>query len=181
VRLNVDDKDTRQDILQVALELFTERGYARTSLREIAERLGISKAAVYYHFRAKEELVSELTRPWLARLEELVDSGSDSEAEAVLAAYLRVFVAEQPVVGLLARNPTLLEQTGVGERAVELLDRLSHTIAGPAASDDDRLRAACAIGAINAVARERELTSDQLDVVLACAVSALNTPARAPA
>ena len=42
--------DTREQIRRLALQLFAERGYDGTSLREIADRLGITKAAVYYHF-----------------------------------------------------------------------------------------------------------------------------------
>jgi len=49
--------DTRTRIQAVALELFTEQGYDATSLREIAERLGVTKAALYYHFKSKEEIV----------------------------------------------------------------------------------------------------------------------------
>src|ERR1039457_770640 len=49
--------DTRQRIQAVALELFAEQGYEKTSLREIAERLGVTKAALYYHFKSKEAIV----------------------------------------------------------------------------------------------------------------------------
>src|SRR6185436_11991752 len=49
--------DTRSRVQKVALELFAEQGYEKTSLREIAERLGVTKAALYYHFKSKEEIV----------------------------------------------------------------------------------------------------------------------------
>jgi AcrR family transcriptional regulator len=51
---------TRERILDVALELFTEQGYDKTSLRDISERLGITKAALYYYFERKEEILLEL-------------------------------------------------------------------------------------------------------------------------
>src|SRR5215813_8508211 len=51
---------TRERILDVALELFNEQGYDKTSLREIAERLGVTKAALYYHFERKEDILLEL-------------------------------------------------------------------------------------------------------------------------
>ena len=57
----VDAKsDTRQRILDVALDLFTEQGYDGTSLREIAEQLGVTKAALYYHFESKEDILMAL-------------------------------------------------------------------------------------------------------------------------
>ncbi|MFA7765042.1 TetR/AcrR family transcriptional regulator [Streptomyces sp. NPDC048723] len=59
--------DTRQRIQDVALELFAEQGYEKTSLREIAERLEVTKAALYYHFKTKEDIIisifEDLTRP----------------------------------------------------------------------------------------------------------------------
>src|SRR5512132_2864062 len=52
--------DTRERIQAIARELFAEQGYEKTSLREIAERLGVTKAALYYHFKSKEDIVLEL-------------------------------------------------------------------------------------------------------------------------
>jgi AcrR family transcriptional regulator len=52
--------DTRQRILDVALDLFTEQGYDGTSLREIAEQLKITKAAIYYYFESKEDILMAL-------------------------------------------------------------------------------------------------------------------------
>ena len=44
----------------MALDLFTEQGYDGTSLREIAEQLGVTKAALYYHFESKEDILMAL-------------------------------------------------------------------------------------------------------------------------
>jgi AcrR family transcriptional regulator len=52
--------DTRQRILDVALDLFTEQGYDGTSLRQIAEQLDITKAAIYYYFESKEDILMAL-------------------------------------------------------------------------------------------------------------------------
>ena len=64
---------TRRRILDVALELFIEQGYDRTSLREIAERLGFSKAALYYHYKAKDDILRALADALMADLEEVLD------------------------------------------------------------------------------------------------------------
>lgn len=53
-------KSTRERILDVALDLFIEKGYDKTSLREIAEQLGFTKAALYYHFASKEDILMAL-------------------------------------------------------------------------------------------------------------------------
>ena len=57
--------DTRQRILDVAAELFAEQGYDGTSLREIAERIGVTKAALYYHFQSKDQILQALARAGL--------------------------------------------------------------------------------------------------------------------
>jgi AcrR family transcriptional regulator len=56
-------RDTRAEILVVAAELFTERGFEATSLREIAVRLGITKAALYYHFASKDDILRAIMEP----------------------------------------------------------------------------------------------------------------------
>ena len=55
-----DEGDTRERILDVALDLFIEQGYDKTSLRQIAEPLGFTQAAIYYHFAAKEDILVAL-------------------------------------------------------------------------------------------------------------------------
>jgi AcrR family transcriptional regulator len=52
--------DTRERILDVALDLFIEKGYDKTTLREIAEQLGFTKAALYYHFPSKQRILIAL-------------------------------------------------------------------------------------------------------------------------
>ena len=51
---------TAMEILQVAHDLFYEKGYEKSTTREISERVGISKAAVYHHFKNKEEILFEI-------------------------------------------------------------------------------------------------------------------------
>jgi AcrR family transcriptional regulator len=51
---------TRERILDIALDLFIDKGYDKTSLREIAEKLGFSKAALYYHFASKDDILLAL-------------------------------------------------------------------------------------------------------------------------
>jgi AcrR family transcriptional regulator len=66
--------ETRQRIQDVARELFTQKGVQRTSLQDIANRLGITKPALYYHFRSREELVRSILQP-------LIDEGENFVAE----------------------------------------------------------------------------------------------------
>jgi AcrR family transcriptional regulator len=64
---------TRQKIQQVALALFAEQGYDKTSLREIAERLDVTKAALYYHFRTKDDILASVFEDYFTRIDEIVE------------------------------------------------------------------------------------------------------------
>ncbi|HEV7962017.1 MAG TPA: TetR family transcriptional regulator, partial [Actinoplanes sp.] len=55
-----DDRATRQRILDAAAGRFAVHGYAGTSVAHIAADLGISKAALYHHFRSKAEILAEI-------------------------------------------------------------------------------------------------------------------------
>ena len=66
--------DTRERILDVALDLFTEQGFDGTSLRQIAEQLGVTKAALYYHFESKDDILMALH----LRLHEFGKGGPDA-------------------------------------------------------------------------------------------------------
>ena len=65
---------TRERIQRVARELFAEKGVQRTSLQDIASRLGITKPALYYHFSSREDLVRSILQP-------LMDEGERFVAE----------------------------------------------------------------------------------------------------
>jgi AcrR family transcriptional regulator len=64
--------DTRERAVRVALELFTAQGFEQTSLREIADRLGITKAALYYHYHSKEQLLEAVVDSMLAPVDAIV-------------------------------------------------------------------------------------------------------------
>ena len=58
-------KDTRARILDTALTLFSENGYAGTNIRELTASLGLVKSALYRHFKSKQEI-------WDALLDEMI-------------------------------------------------------------------------------------------------------------
>lgn len=83
--------DTRAAIQRVALELFTKKGYEATSLREIADELGIQKPSLYYHFRGKEDILRALFDERGDEVEQLLDwiKQQPQRPELVRAAVLR--------------------------------------------------------------------------------------------
>ena len=175
--------ETREQILSTALALFLAQGYEATSLREIAECLDITKAALYYHFPAKEQLVVELTRPFLNQLADLIATARAEDPQrrsdgrlALLTAYLDVLISHGRVISLLTQNPATQNHPDVGLRARNLVESFTAEIAGPDAGAEDKVRVACAIGGINAVASG--LVADPARakrVILGAALAALDS------
>ena len=52
--------DTKERILETALELFAQSGYLGTSMNDIAKKLGITKAALYKHYTSKQEILDRI-------------------------------------------------------------------------------------------------------------------------
>lgn len=180
---------TRSQVLATALELFTTQGYEGTSLRQIAERLGMTKAAVYYHFPAKEHLVLELTRPFIDGVADLLSQARDDRAKRdprqrridLLDGYLDVLLANHQVVNLLARDPGTQLHPDIGQRARVLINALETELLGADAGDDDRVRVSCALAALSSVAgMPPALAASSRSVVLAAATAALDSGQSAP-
>jgi AcrR family transcriptional regulator len=187
--------DTRQDILDAALVLFAEQGYDKTSLREIAEQVGVTKAALYYHFPSKEQILVALFEPVAAMQERLLD---DLRTDALLdpAAWLpaveRVLDAildNRRLWSLLERNATTLmalDQAGTfAEAHQELHRRTEEFFADARVPLDARVRLACAFGSVFGVVEVGgsmifgESTSDELTPVVVGIVREILAPVTA--
>lgn len=64
---------TRDEILKVALDLFTRKGFEGTSIRDIADALGMTKSSLYYHFVNKDDIVSSLMKDRESEVDELIE------------------------------------------------------------------------------------------------------------
>jgi len=68
------DTDVRHRLLSCATQVFTRKGYAATTVREIVTAAGVTKPVLYYYFRNKEGIYLELIRSAFAKLDALLDS-----------------------------------------------------------------------------------------------------------
>src|ERR1700735_406842 len=115
---------TRERILDIALELYTEHGYDKTSLRDIAERLGTTKAALYYHFKSKADILLELHlrlhamgHEILAELEALGDGPRRAAAwPALVDRFITEFAKNRALISLHQRNQSAFEDLHRSER-----------------------------------------------------------------
>ena len=112
---------TRERILNVALDLFTEKGYDGASLREIAERLGVTKAAIYYHFASKDDILMALHM----RLHEFGKDALSQMTEEPVTLELWGELLDQIVGQMLAQRKLFLFHER-NQAALEKLHRKDH-------------------------------------------------------
>jgi AcrR family transcriptional regulator len=151
---------TRERILDIALELFTEQGYEKTSLRDIAERLGTTKAALYYHFERKQDILLELHlrlhalgREALERLDDLEDGQQRADAwPRLLDDFIDEVVNNRELVLMHQRNHGALEQLQHNERHQaendDIEQRFRRILQSPEIPLERRVRMACSIAAV---------------------------------
>jgi AcrR family transcriptional regulator len=150
--------DTRARIQDVAVALFTEQGYEKTSLREIAEHLEVTKAALYYHFKSKEDIVRSLVEDYVGQVDELIAWAKDEPSGAatsheVLRRYVAIVAGGERVFRMLHENQATIKSLAngkpTGEVFRERLGSLIGLLTGPGAPVEDRLRATMALGGIS--------------------------------
>ncbi|MFL0806913.1 MAG: TetR family transcriptional regulator [Oceanobacter sp.] len=99
-------KNTAISILSAAEELFAEKGFAETSLRNITSRAGVNLAAVNYHFGSKKELIQAVFARFLTPF--------CAELESELNNYQAELDGQRPdlttLLGLLARTASKVDQ-----------------------------------------------------------------------
>ncbi len=93
-RTKEDAEQTRQAILESAMDIFYEKGYSKTTFDEIAKRINLTKGAVYWYFRNKPDIVAALINDFvqkhIKRLEEFragKEENLDILADMMLLAY----------------------------------------------------------------------------------------------
>ncbi|MEU5675428.1 helix-turn-helix domain-containing protein, partial [Micromonospora sp. NPDC047753] len=143
--------DTRTRILRAALDLFAEHGYQRTSLRQIGERLRLTKTAILYHFPAKEHLLAALVEPLVADLEALLDSAQTQPTEqarwTVVEGWVDIMLAHRRPLGMLFHDIALIGRGDTYHRLMEVAMRANDLITGPNAGRRERVSAVQALGA----------------------------------
>lgn len=148
---------TRDRILEAALDLFTEIGYEATSLRQIAGRVGISKASLYYHFASKRDILKALAEQVSRGAEgfyhQVMNRGHDPAAWPDLIDHLvSEVITRRALFLMIDRNRTAFEALSQEEDMLGELhkrqEQLTDMLSDPAVPLAYRVRFACAMGAV---------------------------------
>lgn len=169
-----DAAGTRSAILSRALILFSENGYAGTSMADLAQALGLSKAAIYHHFESKEAILKNLVGSTFSDINALVSEFEKLTADKidpreVLRRFAEtVFIHREVIHLVLSQLP--VEMKVKGNEHSNFIARLQKILVGnnPGLESAMRARAATSIIATGFVPPPfgRLLDSDEVDLSL---------------
>jgi AcrR family transcriptional regulator len=142
--------DTRARILEVALDLFTARGLQQTSLREIADRLGLTKPALYYHFTSRDDLVRSLMQPFVDDGDALLDrvERDGADARELLGEYFDLTHRHRRIVMVMLRDLSAPAFQDFPTRVIGWRTRLTALLTGPDPTLAEQARAIVALGGL---------------------------------
>jgi AcrR family transcriptional regulator len=173
-RIRTGDEDTadvREHIRRIALDLFIEEGYDKTSLREIAEKLGVTKAALYYHFPTKDDIVKSLIEERIRAVDGLLQWAAEQpRTERMRLEFVRRYAtlhdlgAHENVIRFFERNQTLINTMPIGQQMREQMKQVFNLLVDPAEPLAQQLRRGMSIFAIHAswfILRDHPGTPDE--------------------
>ena len=140
-------------IIDAALVLFAEHGISGTSLQMIADALGVTKAAVYHQYNAKDQIVLDVAAVVLTRLEAAVTAAeaerSRSRArEVLIAEMVDLAVERRRMASVLQRDPVMLRFLEEHEPFRRVMERVNRLLMGGAFDPRARVQAAMVASAI---------------------------------
>jgi AcrR family transcriptional regulator len=147
--------NTRQRIQDVALELFAEQGYEKTSLREIAERLEVTKAALYYHFKTKEEILvsifDDLSQPIVGLIEWGKEQPQTLETkQEIIRRYSETLAGASRLFRFMQENQATVKELRVGETFRTRMMGMRDILIDPDAELVDQVRCVSAMFTLHA-------------------------------
>lgn len=167
-------RDTKRAILDAAVQLFVSKGFEQTSLREIADAVGITKPSLYYHYASKLDLLVAIINPLLDDLRALADEvetlpAPDAEARrTVLRTYIRTMIRHRVAGEMMVRNAVAIVNA-VADQYPLMVDAnkvLRDWLAGPDLTPVRLLRASAAMEILTVALISNEVAPDAGDDVV---------------
>ncbi len=145
---------TRRRIQAVAQELFVQQGVRNTSLRQISDRLGITKPALYYHFASRDDLIRSIIQPLIDDTEAFLSRCAPGDPRRLLEDYFDQIWRHREVLIMLIRDPSTLTYLDLTDRVLAWRRTLTGLLTGGDPSTAARVRATVALGGMSDCAVE---------------------------
>lgn len=131
----------RDRVTATALKMFSERGFAAVSMRDLARELGIQAPSLYSHYPSKDALLEATIAPLMDAVDKLLAEAptepvSDEERRRWLAAYVRLIVHERVALRIAVTDRTVAGRPQLGERLRDQSMRLRRLLTAFGAADE---------------------------------------------
>lgn len=141
-------------IIAASLELFAQRGVGGTSLQMIADAIGVTKAALFYQFRTKDQIVLAAAENELSRLESVVaaaeaEPSRTSRRQVLLEGMVDLSVDRRRTVSVILSDPVVLRVFADHDRYRQVIDRLTEILMGPNGGSHPHLQTAMFMAALS--------------------------------
>ena len=161
---------TRQRLIDVAVDLFTRHSFAGTSLQMIADEMGFTKAAIYYHFRTREELLAAVVEPIFEQLNGIIAAAeaqrsSGARADHMLRGYADLAVANRALVSVLACDPSVTTLLRDQPHWAELINRQLALLAGDERGPGGLIKATVVLAGISSAVGPAWVAVDDDDLL----------------
>lgn len=170
----------RADILDAARRLFGTKGYTVTSITDLADDLGVTKGALYYHFKSKEAILSALVAEPAAEIAVIADGAAGRPPRELLAALIDL-QAQHPAayMALQSGDASVLQEHSQRHDFAGRTEMIILAVAGSEPSPTRVIRARMAVAAVKEgtmaalVAGQGELADDLREELLEAAMATL--------
>lgn len=142
----------RARIQEVALELFAEKGMQQTSLRDIADSLGVTKPALYYHFASRADLVSSLAKPMIEEFDSYVtaqEAAAPVEPRELLGSFFDLTYRHRRLLQVAIRDLSVLQEMNLTEYVGDWRRRIIALLIGAEPTLAEQVRGMVAIGGLS--------------------------------
>ena len=134
-------------VLAAALDLFADHGVSGTSLQMIADRIGVTKAAVYHQFKSKDEIVLAVAEHEFADLEEALEVAQRERSKAKARDRLLTHVIDTAVtrrrwVRALQNDPVMVRLLASDEALTHVMEQIYTILIGGSATAEARVSVA---------------------------------------
>lgn len=155
----------RERLLTAAAELFNANGLAATSLQMIADRLGVTKAALYYHFQSRDDIVRSLMKPVIDEADAAVrgfeEIALSDRPTAARAFYSDFVVSHRKVIHMVFFDQKAMPDH-LSDQVEVLADAVAHGLAGSDQPEAVAGGTTLVYGVAALVARNEDLDGEHL-------------------
>jgi len=168
----------KQRILELAARMFAERGYDGTAMQDVAQELGLTRAALYYHYASKADILREIidaeTSRFFATLDTIGTLGSRSaRVDATIAALVGAGLNQRRRIVFLIADPAAGALSNPENGRPDVFDRVAKVIYGATPTPEQMFAVNAAFMLFAAVPSFAHLSDEQLSTILTRALHRL--------